>query len=285
MRLVLALVLAALWAQPVHAATAGIPGLERVVGYSTIDSAQTKSARADCPFGKVVIGAGGGLSAVNPHLVLNGIKVSDTLRHVEAGGWEDENGTTANWMAFATAICADPLPGLEKVTVRSPYDSKPVKTLSTGCPDGKEILSVGWEIDSAPSQAWLSWLSVYEGRPAYGIRSRAFMSASEDQTGYDLDWWIHLHLLCAFPPPGLDWVRTGGLPDSTPYKTVEPVCPQGKRVIGVAGTMETDGARSQLGIRQLEVGSSRSAFVTASEDHDGTTDIWQLVGQAACVDT
>lgn len=87
-----------------------VPGLELVSNTSTLDSNSYKYTYVDCPAGKKVTGAGGGINTTaTGKVVLTGIAVhGGPAPRVSAFGAETSGGTTGNWEVNVYAICATP---------------------------------------------------------------------------------------------------------------------------------------------------------------------------------
>ena len=69
-------------------------------------SAFSSGANAVCPAGKKVIGTGGDFASGLGQVVMDDIVPSSTLTSLSVIGYEDDNGTAANWTTHAYAICA-----------------------------------------------------------------------------------------------------------------------------------------------------------------------------------
>jgi hypothetical protein len=90
-----------------------VPGLEYKFSSTPIDSNNYKYTYVDCPEGKKVAGAAGGIGIVEiggtSSVVLTGIAIhSGPIPRVSAFAAETGNGTSANWTVRAVAICATP---------------------------------------------------------------------------------------------------------------------------------------------------------------------------------
>jgi hypothetical protein len=90
-----------------------VPGLEYVWNSTPIDSNNYKYSYVDCPDGKKVVGAAGGIGIVeigsNASVVLTGIAIhGGPVPRVSAFAAETGNGTSTEWTVRAVAICATP---------------------------------------------------------------------------------------------------------------------------------------------------------------------------------
>jgi hypothetical protein len=97
----------------VCAAAAAVPGLEYKSAATPVDSIHHKYTYLDCPAGKKVVGAAGGIGAAGTagtgEVALTGIAIhGGPTPRVSAFGAETGNGTTDTWNVTAIAICATP---------------------------------------------------------------------------------------------------------------------------------------------------------------------------------
>ncbi|WP_155353433.1 hypothetical protein [Acrocarpospora macrocephala] len=262
------------------AVPAAVPGGEVIVAQSSADSLPVKSARAVCPSGKNVVGAGGSVGGFLPGLIMTEVVPDATLTSVTVVGREDEAGTTAQWSFYAYAVCADPLPGLELVTRTSSFSSGPVRSLKILCPAPKRALSAGGRIDGAGGEVLLTNLRVHPFSAP--LPNSAYLGATEDDTGASGNWGLHGYAICADPPPGYQVVTYQSPVGSPPSQPLQgPACPTGKRVLGVGGQVLS--VNGQVSLRHL-IPQSLAVSVFAMEDHDGTTINWSMGGQAICAD-
>jgi hypothetical protein len=95
------------WSVRAYAICANPPaGLKLVEGFSAHDSAAAKSARAVCPSGKRVVGAGSEISGGLGQVLLDDLTPDQALTGVTVTGFEDQDGTAADWRVHAYAVCA-----------------------------------------------------------------------------------------------------------------------------------------------------------------------------------
>ena len=99
-------------------AWAALPGIQKPITVeSRNDASFAKSATATCPNGKQLLGGTGLVVNGGSDVVLDGIKPTENSVTVEAV--EDATGHPGQWKVQATAICANPVPGLERLTVQA----------------------------------------------------------------------------------------------------------------------------------------------------------------------
>jgi hypothetical protein len=167
----------------------GVTGYQIVQASSAVPAGSTiATATATCPAGKKVIGAGG-RSAGKVGYVLDTMDVSADLTsvYVETIATEWAIPATAP-LAEAYAVCVNPVPGLERVSASSAYDSND-KVLSVACPAGKAVHGVGGGMTGALGQAYLDMLAPGS--------SSAIINAREDATGTTNNWKVDVYAICA----------------------------------------------------------------------------------------
>jgi hypothetical protein len=101
------------WALRAYAICADpLDGLELVTRHSHLGPHDFKSARADCPSGKRLVGIGGNVTAGGPpiagQVVLDDLTPGPILTTVIVGAREDQDGADGDWRVHAHAICATP---------------------------------------------------------------------------------------------------------------------------------------------------------------------------------
>ena len=146
------------------------------------------TARAQCPTGKRLLGAGGTVDqSTSGRVLLTGVSfVSSTI--AEARAREIPAGDSAGWRVTSHAICAPPLPGQVQATLLSDFDSAASKTRGIGCPAGKNLLGGAGSV-SANGEIVLDDL-----RPS----TTGFTAlAREDADGFGGSWFVNAGAICA----------------------------------------------------------------------------------------
>jgi hypothetical protein len=174
--------------------TTPLPGQELVTEATAVDSTSPKSTKAGCPVGKQLVGMGvdtnpsGSGQVIVEDLIPNSILTTATVQ-----AFEDVSGFTGDWGLVAQAICADPVPGLELVSVDSEFDSDGHSVTAT-CPAGKNLLGVAGSINADGN----GQIVIDDLRPSANLRS-VLLTALEVQTGSALQWNLTAHAICASP--------------------------------------------------------------------------------------
>jgi hypothetical protein len=247
-----------------------VAGLERVAATSLTDSSPGKTAIANCPSGKHVVGAGGEITGGGGQVVLDEIAETAEITNVAVQAFEDENGTANNWSARAIAICAATA---HRARGSSANDTEDSKTIAATCLDGWQVTGVGGDITGGLGQVRLDELV-----PATSLVS---VNGVEDETTFAGNWTLRSYAICATPLPGQEVVPATSPSNSLP-KSVTATCPAGKRVIGAGGaTSGGTGVEVVLGKIEPNPGLT-TVSVSAFEDETGTGSVWTLDAIAIC---
>lgn len=268
---VVAVVLAA--ALP-SAASAAVPGLERVVMASESDTFAVKFQSARCPSGKLLLSSGGditgGLGAVTM-----GLRPGPVNTSVVAV--ENRVGTFADWFIRAYSICADPLPGLQIVQVDGPSNSKDNKHITAACPPGKRLVGAGGDTPRNNVDQIVNGLI-----PNPELTKVIVRGAERDRTTDD--WFVRAYAVCANPLPGLELVARASALDSTSSKVARATCPADKALVGLSGWISGGlPIAGQVVLDDLTPNAQLSGVtVTGREDQDGTAGDWRAHAYAIC---
>jgi hypothetical protein len=189
---------AANWSLSIYAiCVTPLPGLE-VVSDTAPPSSEGKLAFATCPPGKRVVGAGGEIDAGSAagEVFIDNIRPNTPPLNaaptvVTVSAFEDETGVATDWTVTAHAVCANPPPGLELVTVTADRDSDPASVTAT-CPSGKNLLGAAAEVDSGTGTN----IVIDDLRPN-ALLTSVTVTGLEDQTGTQFDWAPRAHAICA----------------------------------------------------------------------------------------
>ena len=248
-----------------------------VVGLELVEATATEApATATCPFGKVVVGAGGRFTGNSTGQVsFRNIRPSADLTSVSVQGLEDENGTVSVWNAHALAICASPLPGLERVAVTSASTSAN-KSVTAPCPPGKYTLGTGGEIAGGAGQ-----VSLDEIFPT--LVSGTTVEGAEDENGFAGSWSVTAYSVCADTSTGLQTRVATSPTDSSASHTATATCDPGKQLVGLGHSLGGGAGRVLAELKPTP--ALDGATVVADEDGDGTATSWHARVYAVCATT
>jgi hypothetical protein len=168
-----------------------LPGQEIVANVTPQVPGSGKTVSVACPAGKRVVGTAGEIYNGLGQVLLDDTRPSADLTTVTVNAHTDETGTTRSWGLIARAICADPLPGLERVSANSPLDSGTAKGATAFCPAGKYALSASFDINTFNRQVLLSYVGTDN------LLTHATATGIEDATGNSASWSVTAYAICA----------------------------------------------------------------------------------------
>jgi hypothetical protein len=183
------------WAVRSYAICADEGGERRTTNNEPFNSLSPKSATtADgggCSNQRRLTGAGGEIPlGANGQTMLTNIVPSADLETTTVRATEDDNGTLANWSLRPFALCADPLPGLERVFATSDSTSAN-KHVTARCDPGKRVIGTGGEILGGGGQVAFQYMI-----PDAGL-TRVHVRGVEDQDGTTANWAVRAYAVCA----------------------------------------------------------------------------------------
>ncbi|HST64500.1 MAG TPA: hypothetical protein VLM05_04865 [Mycobacteriales bacterium] len=220
-------------AAPAGVAPAAVGGSVLTRGFSASDTRSVKSARADCPAGKEVVGGGGA-----PFLSSSDF---GTVRLIELRPVHNNNGPdgyvatamalgavpTGNWSLEADAVCADRVPGLYLAGGAGAVGSAPVQSAEAGCQAGEAVLGGGGLLRNPGFQADLRTVA-----PS-ATGDRFVVQGGEDVDGYANNWSVVAYAICAPRPAGYEVIsETSPSNPTDERKTITGRCPIGKHLTG-----------------------------------------------------
>lgn len=279
--LVALLTLAATGLLPASPAAAAIPGLQRVVTTSPLNSVgNPKVASAACPAGKNVIGTGGYVTGGNGQVVLTEILPDTQLTKVRAVAYEDATGYGGNWSVTAVAVCANPPSGLQRVATQSATNSDD-KDLTASCPNAKRTLGLGARLNGFEGRVFLNALQPF-------AQVSGHLYASEDKAGLSGNWSATLVLMCADPVPGLTSITNWSTGGSSSPKSVAVACPAGTVAISAGGMISAgigDYGQHHVLIDRLDVSAALDhGTAGAAEAEGGVAYSWHAVTIPLCAE-
>ncbi|MEH0937626.1 hypothetical protein [Micromonospora psammae] len=176
-----------------------VPGLVRVAAVSTNSSNDFRTVTAACPAGKVLTGTGFELTGATGEAVVDDLRPNGgsatAPTSVNVGAFEAD-ATTLNWDVTAYAICANPLPGLVRVSAVSANSSADVRSVTTTCPGGKVLTGAGFEVNGATGE-----VVVDDFRPSGGAApAPTFVTAGGfEEDAFAGNWDDTSYAICATP--------------------------------------------------------------------------------------
>jgi hypothetical protein len=256
---------------PASPASAQVAGRD-IVTESTGRSLSSKSITADCDTGQRVIGAAAWM--VNAGADVRISAVIPRNDYVFASASVDEDGTIHEWDLYVSAICADPIPGMDIIEETSTLTSDPDNHIEAQCTGGDKLLGSGYSMSTGDgNQVGVEQLAVSS--------TEAYAYAHEDGNGYAGTWEVTAYAVCAPQPAGYEIVEDNGAEMSDYVRSFTVRCPTDKEVLGVGGWVH--GAAGQVLIEDF-YHDDDEVRVTAFEDDDGMAGLWHVHSYAICAD-
>jgi hypothetical protein len=165
-----------------------LPGRTQVIA-TTGSSSVDKYVTATCPAGKQLVASGADILSGKGDVMIEEMVPDLTTNSVVVLAHE-QNPTTRNWQARASAICADPLPGLVRVFASSASNSTNSKTATVSCPAGTVLTGTGAETFSSGGNAAIE--SIDPNAFINGVTARA-----TEARATSLNWTLSVFGICA----------------------------------------------------------------------------------------
>lgn len=177
-----------------------------------------------------------------------------------------------------TAAIAQPafaLPGQTQTQERSLNDSSSTKVVTARCPEGT-IATGGSALVSGTQVARIN-TAVPDSR-GYTV------VATEPRGGIGESWTLNVTANCIAPPLGLQYRTVPSGSDSATRHVATATCDPGKKVIGMGGSINTNGpGQDQVGLVALRSNAPNTAVVVdAHEDRFGFAGAWNSSVTAVC---
>lgn len=181
-------------------------GLALVASQSATNSTSPKSATAQCPSGKRIVGAGGEMRSITgteTRLILHGIKpmLADqfvtTPSSVTATGTETGGGTGQSWRVHAYVLCVNTsaVPSQKVVEMTSgPTSSSSSKTATVSCPVNQRLSGAAASIygEAPPGTVAITGIQPNPFTGKFGVRA----TAAETGTGTSSAWGLIAYAIC-----------------------------------------------------------------------------------------
>jgi hypothetical protein len=264
---------------PAQPAAAAPRNVERVIAFSERNSNATRSATVKCPSGKKVISTAANINGEVGVIALTGIAPNGTLTNVKVTAAEVGAGTRSTWSVTAIAICADPLPGLQRVSVTSISNSDSQKLVNAICPTGQKVLGVGASIKGLNGGQG----ALHTFHPISAERG-VLVGGAETGAGTTQSWSMRADAICvdASAVPDLQRVEVGNLSGSDTLQSATAFCPSGKQVIGAGGSLH-DAPSSRIALFGINPDPALTRVnTTGVEIAGGTTGNWTVHAYAMC---
>lgn len=177
--------------------------------------------------------------------------------------------------SVAVAQPAFALPGQTQTQERSATDSSATKVVTAKCPAGT-VATGGSALVSGTQVARIN-TAVPDSR-GYTV------VATEPRGGIGESWTLNVTANCILPPLGLQYRTVPSGFDSASRHVATASCDPGKKVIGMGGSINTNGpGQDQVGLVALRSNApNTSVVVNAREDRFGFAGNWNSSVTAVC---
>ncbi|HEX8629199.1 MAG TPA: hypothetical protein VF755_13630 [Catenuloplanes sp.] len=267
-------------------ASAAVPGIVRVSAASATDSADFKSVTVTCPVGKQLIGTGYEVSGATGEVVVDDFRpnggAAAAPTSVFVGAYE-EDPLAASWTLTAYAICANPLPGLVRISVTGALNSTDFHSTTAACPAGKTLTGSGFEVNGATGEAVVD--DFQPNGSALAAPTSVSVGAYEADPDYLPNWSLTAYAICANPLPGLVRASIADPATSDDFHSASTVCPAGKVLTGTG--FQLTGATGEATVDDLRpsgssVAAPTSQFTGAYEADPNLVPTWSFTGYGIC---
>jgi hypothetical protein len=144
-----------------------------------------------CGFDRQVTSVGAEIeTGANGEMFIDRMVPEPSLQAVTVRGIEDQDGTGASWTLRSHMLCADPLPGLERVVATS-LSTSANKHVTASCDAGKRVVGTGGEIVGGGGQVGIQYMIPNAALTQVHVRG------AEDQDGTGANWAVRAYALCA----------------------------------------------------------------------------------------
>jgi hypothetical protein len=265
-----------LWQAPASADPAGLV----TVGFTSVANSTDKSVSLNCPAGTVVTGGGGYLTA-NP--AANGWVALDRLEpRADGTGYvatmREVDNYAGNWSLTGKALCADPIPGWQRVSATSAVAGASATVTTLACASGKSVIGTGARVNSGLGEVVLD--DVIPSANLKTVTAKAYRIPGSDND----TWTLTAYAICANTPAGLELVSWDTGPNtSTANQSVNWNCPDAIVPKGVySGGFEIDNGLGNVLPRVFNVIDTDTMSAGASEHHNGYAGNWGLTVYLIC---
>jgi hypothetical protein len=264
-------------------AAAAVPGLIRVSATTSSTSQDAKDVAVSCPAGKQLVGTGARIDGGLGEVVLTALQPngSPTVAPTSVLAIAREaDPISGNWSLTVYGICANPLPGLVRISATSSASqSEDLKSVGARCPAGKALVGTGFQIAGGHGQVTVVFVLPYGPNPSDPMVG---VFAAEVDLYYD-NWRLTAYAICAIPPAGLRVYEARSANNSADSKTVVAHCPP---LMGLLGTgLDSWGSYQKVLDDVAPNGGPTTAPTSVSVtqyEEDATAEPWTIVAYAIC---
>ncbi|TDC78612.1 hypothetical protein E1193_20395 [Micromonospora sp. KC606] len=265
-------------------ASAAVPGLVRISAISASNSNDFRSVTATCPAGKVLTGTGYEINGAAGEVVVDDFRPNGSTvtapTAVTVGAYEADP-FAGNWSVTAYAVCANPLPGLVRISAVGSNDSNDFHSTTAACPVGKVMTGAGFEMNGVTGEA-----VVDDFRPngSTVTAPTAVTVGAYEADPFAGNWSLNAYAICANPIPGLVRFTATSASNSTDSRFVTANCGSGQVMTGAG--FEVNGATGEVVVDDLRpnggAATAPTAVTSGGYEEDAFAGNWDLRSYAIC---
>ncbi|MGH3940943.1 MAG: hypothetical protein ACRDTG_20355 [Pseudonocardiaceae bacterium] len=227
-----------------------------------------KAKSVNCPPGKVVIGGGGAVIGGFGNVALNWLTPVKGTNSFEARATRATPNWGGSWQLSVYAICSNPIPGLEFVSVTTAGD------VTASCPSDKKVIGTGGRVNGGPVTGEVVLEDVRPADDLGGVLVRAAADPVSVVT-----WNVTAIAICVPPIAGQQLVKS---PAGNPSAVVS--CPVGTKVHSTAAKLNT-GWHGHIVLNDLipNVGLTSVSASAFGDVHNPPPASWSINSYAICV--
>ncbi|MET8152050.1 hypothetical protein ACIBSW_40425 [Actinoplanes sp. NPDC049668] len=265
-------------------AAAAVPGLVRISATSPSNSDVSRSITATCPAGKQLLGTGYEIHDGFGKVVVNSVRPNGSPKQLPTAvtvSAQEGDSTAGNWSVTAYATCANPVPGMVKVSATSASDSEHSHSAEAYCPTGKSPTGFGFHLNGTGGDAHIfvlsNWMARGDERAKVGVWARE----TDPIAG---NWTLTAYALCtALPGVQAVWAASGQ--DGNDFHTATARCPEGKVMTTAGFDIQYDVDNMVSDDLRLNGGNAAApnAVTASAYKQDPSQADWRIVARGMCV--
>ena len=259
--------------EDVPAGTLPAPAGMELVSAESDETSIEKSATANCPSGKKVLGAGAEITGGLGEVIVDEIVPLEGLSGVRVEAFEDGD-YGGSWRVTAYAICASRVDGLVRRGLSSAHNGVD-KSVLVGCTSDMVLLGAGAEITGGLGNVVIERM--------YPQTATDVMTREEDPPSSTV-WTAKAYAICApRSEVGTPFTAYGTSDyDSEDGKSATATCPPGRRVVGAGG--KSSGGAGEIVMDDMTPSEDlESVTVKGYEIDPDYPDNWSVTAVAKCL--
>lgn len=269
-------------------AAAAVSGLEAVSATLVASNDPVQTVTVTCPSGTELVSAAGSVYGGTGDVAIDDVFPDVARNRVTVTAMATDPPYATAWRPTAVAYCADDMPGLEWVDVRSAYDPQD-KSVTATCPSNKKLVGTGWSTEDAMGNVLITGVVPKNGDTTHAADSVTVIAFEEAAFGDA--WGVTAFAACATELTGQRVASTNTGHDSVDPKLIGVACDPGEVATGGAGSILAGPAAignvlvDDLLPNNLDTGNPPTSTNVAGYVEDSPPgDLWTLRVFTLCAD-